>query len=125
MSINNLPEEVVKHEIMTYLKPKYKVVEVTYLAIETHQDFDFENNEPKLRTRYNVRTGLFKISNLNPEISDFNPYNCYMTKTTFARIEKIKEEISTHQDFDKVFHTGRENDYHATYIYISHSMVCS
>jgi len=120
MSINNLPEEVVKHEIMTYLKPKYKVVEVTYLAIETHQDFDFENDEPKLRTKQKVRTGLFKISDFHPEISDFNPYNCYMSQATLQRMEDIRKsgEIGS-------FHTDRENDYHATYIYMSHSMVCS
>ena len=125
MSINNLPEDVVKHEIMEYLKPVYKVVEVTYLEISTILYFDFEIDEPRLKTKHNVRTGLFKISQKTATgVYDFNPYNCYMSQTTLARIEKIREEDMGYEQ-NKVFHTDRDDDAHATFIYISHTIVCS
>jgi len=77
---------------MEYLKPKYKVVELTYLEISTHFTFDFEIDEPRLETKTNVITRLFKIGNpKNPygEFREFIPYRCYMSQATLECIEKI------------------------------------
>jgi hypothetical protein len=127
MNINNLPEEIVKHEIMEYLKPKYKVVELTYLEISTHVSFDDDDDEPRLKTNTNVITRLFKINNpKNPyaEFREFIPYRCYMSQATMNCIEKIKKNENDEEQ-DKVFHRDREQFLHNTFVYISHSMVCS
>ena len=117
MSINNLPEDVVKHEIMTYLKPVYKVLEVTYLQITTK--IDYCEDEIELETTQNVRTGLFKIRQNTSSSHEFNPYNCYMSKLVSERIEEMKDKE------DKTFHKEREQYFHDTFIYISHTLVCS
>lgn len=117
MSINNLPEDVVKHEIMEYLKPVYKVWEVTYLQITTK--IDYSEGDMQLDTTQNVRTGLFKISQKTSGMYEFNPYNCYMSQLTLERIEEMKDKE------DKTFHKEREQYFHDTFVYISHTLVCS
>lgn len=118
MSINNLPEDIVKHEIMEYLKPAYKVVEVTYIQITSK--IDISDNDIELDTSQNVRTGLFKISQKTTDVYEFNPFNCYMSKKTLERMDEIRKngEIAT-------FHTEREQYFHDTFVYMSHTIVCS
>ena len=102
MSINNLPEDVVKHEIMEYIKPKYKVWEVSYLQITTK--IDYTDDEAELQTTHIRRTGLFRLltdeeatkpveegyrvdddgCRNGPE--DFNPYSGRMSKKTLDRM---------------------------------------
>jgi hypothetical protein len=138
MSINDLPEDVVKHEIMTYLKPVYKVWEVTYLQIITEIDYS-EGEEGELNTTHIRRTGLFRLltdeeveknedyrvgddNTYRRGAEDFNPYNGRMSKKTLDRMDEIRKngEIDA---FHKSNTYGGNN--HFCCIYVSHRIIAS
>ena len=58
MNVNDLPEDVVRHEIMEYLKPVYKVVEIEFIKVVTR--LEMENNMP-LETNTSTKKKLFKV----------------------------------------------------------------
>ena len=57
-TINDLPEDVIRHEIMGYLKPVYTVVEIEYIEVVT--ETTPEENDP-INTNTYQKKKLFKV----------------------------------------------------------------
>jgi len=137
MSINNLPEDVVKHEIMSYIKPPYKVWEVTYIQIRT--EIDYSEGGAELDTTHSRRTGLFRLltdeeveKNEDYQVSDdnthrrgaedFNPYNGRMSQKTLDRMEDIRKSGAIDMFYSSGTYGGEE---HVCCIYVSHRIIAS
>jgi len=135
MSINNLPEDVVKHEIMSYIKPPYKVWEVSYLQIIT--TIDFSEGGVELITTHNHRTGLFRlltdeeVENDDFQVADdkthrkgvenFNPYNGRMSQKTLERMDEIRKN----GEIDMFYKSNTYGGSHVCCIYVSHRIIAS
>tara|TARA_R110002126_G_scaffold154102_1_gene301190 strand:- start:9363 stop:9776 length:414 start_codon:yes stop_codon:yes gene_type:complete len=137
MSINDLPEDVVKHEIMSYLKPPYKVWEVTYLQIRT--EIDYSEGEAELNTTQCRRTGLFRLltdeeveKNEDFQVADdntyrrgvenFNPYNGRMSQETLDCMEDIRKSGAIEMFYRSGAYGGGS---HVCCIYVSHRIIAS
>jgi len=137
MSINDLPEDVVKHEIMTYLKPPYKVWEVSYLQIRTEIDYS-EEGGGELSTTHNHRTGLFRLltdeevknedyqvgedNTYRRGVENFNPYNGRMSQETLDRMEDIRKRGA----IDVFYNSGTfGGSNHVCCIYVGHRIIAS
>ena len=126
MNVNNLPEDVVRHEIMEYLKPVYKVVEIEYVRVDS--ELTPERGEPMTTHTYTEKR-LFKVmpdKHYEKEVAPY-PGAFYKEKPKpFAegKCEISRKLLSDFETKEKRIYENHNGYVDTTYIYLSHIVVC-
>jgi YHS domain-containing protein len=124
-TINDLPEDVIRHEIMGYLKPVYTVVEIEYVKVES--ELTPEEDETMM-TCTQTEKRLFKVmpdEYYEEEVASYPGGPKFKHRPFDETRSAISNKLLGEFESNEIRYINDHNGYvNSTIIYLSHIVVC-